>query len=294
MARRVFLVSGATGKQGGAVARSLLKRGHAVRALTRDAAKASNLRTLGADVVEGDLRTGKGLPEALKGAEGFFVLTTPYDKGYDAPDFESEKRQGRTALRAAKTAGTPHVILSSATAATGDSGASLFESKAANERLLVELALPATLLRPATFMDNFTSAWGLESLRAGVLSFPAPPETRMELVAVGDIGEAAAAAFEQGPRSFGATIDLTGDSQTLQEMARMLGSWIGRSVRFEPEVDPESTERFGVFPAVSDPEAERREIERSIESLEKRWGLHMTRFSTFLASTPVPRTGADA
>jgi uncharacterized protein YbjT (DUF2867 family) len=293
MGRRLFLVSGATGKQGGAVTRSLLKRGHSVRALTRDPATATNLRTLGAEVVEGDLRTGKGLPEALRGVEGFFVLTTPYDKGFDAPDYESEKRQGRTALRAAKTAGTPHVILSSATSASGDSGASLFESKAANERLVVELALPATILRPASFMDNFTSSWALGPLRAGVLSFPARPETRVELIAVADIGEAAATAFELGANSFGATIDLTGDSQTFHEIARMLGSWIGRPVRFEPETDPESVARFGEFPHVEDPEAERREIERSIEALEKRWGLHLTRFSTFLGSTPVPPLQGD-
>ncbi len=293
MARRIFLVSGATGKQGGAVVRSLLKRGHAVRALTRDPVRASNLRTLGAEVVEGDLRSGKGLAEALAGVEGFFVLTTPFDKGYETPDYESERRQGRMALDAAKKAGTPHVILSSATGASGDAGASLFESKAANEHRLKELELPGTVLRPATFMDNFTSSWGLESLRSGVLSFPAPAETRLELVAVGDIGEAAASAFEMGPVAFGATIDLTGDSRTFVEIARMLGSWIGRSVRFQEEVDPEAKRRFGSFPEPRDPEAERREIERDIEALEKRWGLHMTRFPTFLGSTPVPRLASE-
>ncbi|MCI4372555.1 MAG: NmrA/HSCARG family protein [Thermoplasmata archaeon] len=293
MARRIFVVSGATGKQGGAVTRSLLKRGHSVRALTRDPAKASNLRTLGAEVVEGDLRTGKGLPEALYHADGFFILTTPFDKGFDTPDYDSERRQGRTALGAAKSAGTPHVILSSATGAFGDSGVSLFESKAANERRMKELELPGTILRPATFMDNFTSAWGLESLRAGVLSFPAPAETRVELVAVSDIGEAAASVFELGSVGFGETIDLTGDARTFVEIARMLGSWIGRSVHFQEEADPRAKERFGAVPTAPDPEEERRRIEREIEALEKRWGLHMTRFPTFLGSTPVPRLDSE-
>jgi uncharacterized protein YbjT (DUF2867 family) len=293
MARRVFVVSGATGKQGGAVTRSLLKRGHSVRALTRDPSKASNLRTLGAEVVEGDLRSGKGLAEALQGAEGFFLLTTPFDKGFESPDYESERRQGRMALDAAKSAGMPHVILSSATGASGDSGASLFESKAANERRLKDLEIPGTILRPATFMDNFTSSWGLESLRTGVLTFPARPETRLELVAVSDIGEAAASVFELGAVAFGETIDLTGDSRTFQEIARMLGSWIGRSVRFQEQGDSEAKRRFGTFPEVQDPEAERREIDRDIEALEKRWGLHMTRFATFLGSTPIPRLASE-
>ncbi len=293
MGRRTFLVSGATGRQGGAVARSLLKRGHAVRAVTREPTKALTLRTLGAEVVAGDLRTGEGLADALRGADGFFLLTTPFDKGYDAPDFESEKRQGRMGLRAAKTAGTPHVILSSAAPASGDPPTPLFESKLANEKLLAELGVPATILRPATFMDNFTSSWTLESLRSGLLTFPARPETRLELVSVSDIGEAAASVFELGAGAVGATIDLTGDSHTFVEIARMLGSWIGRTVRFHEESDPPAQERIGRFPEVADPEAERREIDRQIEALERRWGLHMTRFATFLASTPVPRLASE-
>jgi uncharacterized protein YbjT (DUF2867 family) len=293
MSRRVFVVSGATGKQGGAVTRSLLKRGHAVRALTRDPTRASNLRTLGAELFVGDLRTGKGLAEALEGAAGFFLLTTPFDQGFGGPDYASEQRQGRTALDAAKAAGTPHVILSSATGAPGDGGTSRFESKAANEVRLKELDLPGTILRPATFMENFTAPRGLEALRSGKLTFPAPPDTRLELVAVGDIGEAAASAFERGSTSFGETIDLTGDSRTLVEIARLLGSWIGHAVHFQEETDPGARRRFGTFPEGRDPEAERRAIEHDIEALERRWGLHMTSFPTFLGSTPVPRLPSE-
>jgi uncharacterized protein YbjT (DUF2867 family) len=288
MPRRLFVVSGATGKQGGAVARSLLKRGHAVRALTRDAARGANLRGLGAEVVEGDLETGRGLPEALRGAEGFFIVTTPYNRGFASPDYDAEMRQARTALEAAKAAVTHHVVLSSATGAAGEHGAPIFEAKATNERVLWELGLPGTVVRPATFMDNFTSSRGLAALRAGVLSFPARAESRLELVAVSDIGEAVASVLERGMDAVGATIDLTGDSRTFLEIARMLGSWIGRSVQFREETDPAVTNRFGTFAEVRDPEAERREIERAIEAVERRWSLHLTRFPTFLASTPVP------
>jgi hypothetical protein len=52
--------------------------------------------------------------------------------------------------------------------------------------------------------------------------------------------------------------------------------------------------RFGAFPKVDDPEAERRSIERDIEAVEKKWGLHLTRFSSFLASTPVPPSRDEA
>ena len=146
-------------------------------------------------------------------------------------------------------------------------------------------------MRPATFMDNFTGAGVLAGLREGRLAFPAPPDTRLELVAVDDIGEAAANVFEHAASAYGVTVDLTGDSHTLQEIARMLGSWIGRAVRFQTESGAET--RFGHFAAVSDPETEHREIERQIEALERRWGLHMTGFATYLGSTPVPRLDSE-
>jgi uncharacterized protein YbjT (DUF2867 family) len=293
MGRRTYLVTGATGRQGGAVARSLLKRGQTVRAFTREPAKAQTLRTLGAEVVAGDLRTGEGLAEALRGVDGFFLVTTPFERGEDAPDFERERHQGRSALHAAKAAGTPHTVLSSARPASGDGTAPMFAPKAANEAVLREFALPATILRPATFMDHFTEDGALALLREGHLRFPAPPETRLELVAVDDIGEAAANIFEGGASAFGAAVDLTGDSHTLLEIARMLGSWIGRTVRFAPEDAPGAEGPFGQFAPVQEAEAEHREIEREIEALERRWGLHMTRFATYLASTPVPRLDSE-
>src|SRR5512141_934126 len=79
-------VAGATGRQGGAVARALLSRGHAVRALTRspDSRGAADLNALGATVWKADLDDGETLLRALDGADAFCLLATPFEDGIDA------------------------------------------------------------------------------------------------------------------------------------------------------------------------------------------------------------------
>src|SRR4051812_13461746 len=79
-------VTGATGKQGGAVASSLLERGHQVRALTRkpDSPKARELARAGASIVGGSLEDTAALTGALAGATSLFAMATPFEEGTQA------------------------------------------------------------------------------------------------------------------------------------------------------------------------------------------------------------------
>src|SRR5512140_1419014 len=112
-------VAGATGKQGGAVARTLLHRGHAVRALTRrpEARAAADLRALGADIYQADLDDDEAVQRATAGADALFLMATPYEGGVEA-----EVRQARTAAKAAKEAGVKHLVYSSVASADQDTG----------------------------------------------------------------------------------------------------------------------------------------------------------------------------
>src|SRR5881392_3155793 len=105
-----ILVTGATGQQGGAVARELLARKHTVRAMTRkpdsDAAKA--LARQGAEVVKGDLDDAESLRRALQGAWGVFAVQNTWEAGV-----EGEEAQGKRIAELARKAGVQHYVYTS-------------------------------------------------------------------------------------------------------------------------------------------------------------------------------------
>jgi uncharacterized protein YbjT (DUF2867 family) len=125
---RLILVCGATGKQGGVVARSLLDRGFQVRALTRDPQKPATqaLREQGAEVVQGDMEARSSLDQVLvEGVYGVFSVQNFWETGYDR-----EVQQGKTVADAAKAAGVEHIVYSSVGSAHRQTGIPHFESKA--------------------------------------------------------------------------------------------------------------------------------------------------------------------
>jgi uncharacterized protein YbjT (DUF2867 family) len=150
---KTILVAGATGQQGGAVARNLVKRGHRVRGLTRDRSKFARLAGFGAGAVQGDLTDRAGLRPLLRDVDGFFIVTTPFGPGFSI-DPEKEVRQGTTAIDAAKAAGLAHAVLSSVASADEGTGILHFESKAKVEGHLKATGLPYTIIRPVEFMEN--------------------------------------------------------------------------------------------------------------------------------------------
>ena len=109
-AERVVLVTGATGRQGGAVARNLLGRGFRVRALTRDPQKPSarSLAERGAEVVRGDLEDRSSVDLALEGVYGLFSVQNPLDAG-----MEGEIRSGKALAGAAKAPVVEECVFSS-------------------------------------------------------------------------------------------------------------------------------------------------------------------------------------
>jgi uncharacterized protein YbjT (DUF2867 family) len=153
--RDVVLVTGATGQQGGAVARQLLSRGHKVRALTRkpqgEAAKA--LAGLGAEVVPGDLDEVGSLEKALAGAWGVFSVQNTWEAGVEA-----EERQGKRLAELARQAGVSHFVYTSVGSAHRRTGIPHFDNKARIEETVRGLGFPSyTILRPVFFMENWTS-----------------------------------------------------------------------------------------------------------------------------------------
>lgn len=228
----VFGVVGATGQQGGAVARALLDAGVTVRALVRDtgSAAARRLADAGAVLAPADLDDASNLRAALTGLDGLFAMTTM--TGADGT--EGEVRHGRAIGAAAREAGVVHVVYSSVGGAERGTGIPHFESKRRVEEYLAELGLSTTVVRPTFFMDNFASSGPRQEDGVLVLRSPLASGVPLQMVAVDDIGAVAAAALLDPVAVAGGSVEIAGDELTGEQIAAAFGTWAGKPARFEP------------------------------------------------------------
>lgn len=221
-----ILITGATGLQGGAVFRSLRSKGFPVRAMTREPEKreARDLAGSGVEVVRGDLEDPASLMRALDGMYG------AYSVQYARHGVETEVRQGINLADAAKKSRISHFIYSSVGAADQNTGIPHFESKAKIERHVRDTGLPFTIVRPVFFMENWLAMRGQIELHT--LAQPLTPDTRLQMVAVDDIGECVSTAFEQPQKFQSRTIELAGDELSMTELAQAFSRITGKDVHY--------------------------------------------------------------
>jgi uncharacterized protein YbjT (DUF2867 family) len=276
---RLIVVTGATGKQGGAVAESLLDAGFRVRALVRDPAKhaAQALLKRGAELAPGDLDDAVALRHALAGVDGIFtygVYSAQAAHETGGGNVAAEVRQGRLMADLAAEAKVAHFVYGSVGSADCATGVPHFDTKGEVERHIGTLGLPATVLRPVFFMQNW------ERLRAtilqtGALSQPLKPMTRHQQIAAQDIGGFAARVFAAPQRWIGQAIDLAGDALTMDETVAAMSRVTGRAIRyvqvpwrdFEARLGRESALMFRFFDEIgfrADPAALRAEVPRAL------------------------------
>ena len=215
------VVTGSTGKQGGAVARGLLARGHMVRAVTREpnSSQAKSLANAGATLVAASLEDTTAITKALEGATSLFAMTIP-SGGADA-----ETRQGFAAAEAAKAAGV-HLVFTSVGSANRETGIPHFDSKYEVEKHIAKLGVRATILAPVYFMENLYFA--KEQLAKGVYPAALPPERTLAQIAVADIGAVAVRVLEDAGRFTGKRFDLAGDALTGNDIVAILSRVAGR------------------------------------------------------------------
>jgi uncharacterized protein YbjT (DUF2867 family) len=237
-----ILVTGATGRQGGAVARALLAQGAVVRALVRDvnAAGALALRDLGATLVRGDFDDRESLRAACAGARGVFSVQTPNLQDLQG---DHERRHGKNLVEAARAAGVPQFVHTSVSGAgehhrkqpgwgTPGSNVHYWESKAYTQDLVREAGFRSfTLIKPGFFMENFVrpsflfANW-VEDRLLTVLA----PSTVLSLMTVQDVGAAAAAAFADPVKWNGVELELAGDRLSMREIAPILSEVLGTPI----------------------------------------------------------------
>jgi uncharacterized protein YbjT (DUF2867 family) len=222
------LVTGATGNQGGAVARRLLRRGHRVRALSRsrDSPAARELERLGAEVWTGDFDDPDSLERAAAGVDAVFAMV-PYETGAGV-----EVRRTSNLFAAAKSASVGHLVYSSAAGADRQTGIPVYETNAELERRLASIDVPYTIVAPVAFMENAFLPWVLPGLQQGTLALALPKSRPLQQVALADLASFVALAIEERERFLGRRIDLASDEVTGTEQAKILSEASGREIGY--------------------------------------------------------------
>ena len=227
---KLVLVTGATGKQGGACVEALLTRGHQVRALTRNSASpaAKRLREQGVEIAVGDFTDLDSLVCAVRGVDAVYAMSTPYEQGA-----EKEIAQGITVTDAAKAAGVAHLVYSSVASANRATGVSHFDGKYEVEKHVQASGVPYTIVAPVFFMENLLQPWTLPSLRQGKLAMALPAGRLLQQIATADIGAFVATVIECNDTVFGCRFDIAGDELTGEEAAALLSKVAGREIHYE-------------------------------------------------------------
>lgn len=271
---QTVLVTGATGQQGGAVARSLIAKGVKVLAMTRNKSKGSDLQKLGAEVVEADLSNRDSLDSVLNGVKKVFLVCTPFESGMDA-----EVNQGTNMVDAAIAAGVEHLVYSSVASADKNTKIPHFETKWKIEQHINKTKIPATIIRPVFFMENFYSPWFLPMIKQGKLMFPLPKDRKLQMVSLSDIGEFGAETFLKKQDYLGQKVDLAGDEMDMTEAVSLLSKSISKTVTFEQLPDEQAVKAMGKDFTMMFKWFDEVGYSVDIAGLEQKWGITMKKFS---------------
>src|ERR687894_795329 len=205
--KRKILVIGATGQQGGALARLLLRKKHEVYALVRntesESPKAQNLRNLGAKLIKGDLDNLESLEQATIGVDSVFLMGTFAEDGT-----EGETRRGKMMADIAKEKKVAHLVYSS-----------------------VVNADKYTIIGPTFFMENLLS-YSRAGLQQGQLALPLSSSTILQQSALENIAEFFALVLERRDSFLGKRIDIASDELTGEQAAEVLSDELGRKIRY--------------------------------------------------------------
>ena len=250
METQTILVTGATGHQGGAVARHLLQDGQStVLALVRDknAPAARALQQAGASLAEGNLNDRASLDRALSGVQGVFSVQGLQD------GMEAEIRQGSALADAAKAAGVQHFVYSSVGSAERQTGIPHFDSKFQIEEHIREIGLPYTILRPVFFYYNYEGMRPF--IRNGAFALPLSPNRKLQQLSEDDYGKMAADVFARRAEFLGRAIEAASADMTMTEVAGTFSRVFGNTVTyrqipyemFEQQAGKEVTTMFRWF-----------------------------------------------
>ena len=225
----MYAITGITGKVGGAVARTLLRKNQSVRAIVRDAGKAQDWVNAGCDIAIADFGDSAALTTAFAGTKGVFIVLPPV---FDPSEGFPEARAMIANIKAALIAARPPKAVVISTIGADAVQPNLLSQLGILEAELSGLDLPVTFLRPAWFMEN--AAWDVADAKGGVIrSYLQPLDKAFPMVATEDVGQMAAALLlETG--SGVRVVELEGPVRVSpNDLAAAFSALLGRTVQAE-------------------------------------------------------------
>jgi uncharacterized protein YbjT (DUF2867 family) len=265
--KKIIAVVGATGAQGGGLARAILSDSKSifrVRALTRDvnSAKSRQLAELGAEIVRADVEDKESVKKAFDGAYGAFCVTFYWE--HLSP--EKEFIHAGTMAQAAKDTGVQHVIWSTLEdtrrwvsldddrmpTLMGKYKVPHFDAKGEANRIFTDLSLPVTFLYASFYWENFIY-FGLGPKRGpdGGLAITFPlGDKKMPGMASEDIGKCAYGIFKREHQYIGKSVGIAGEHLSGEQMASALSEALGKKISYN-DVKPEVYRSLG-FPGAED------------------------------------------
>ncbi|XP_078519195.1 nmrA-like family domain-containing protein 1 isoform X3 [Lissotriton helveticus] len=251
MSKRIIVVFGATGAQGGSVARALISDGtFAVRAVTRDPSKSASqeLKKLGAELFKGDLDHIETLKPALTGAYGAFLVTNYWEHCSK----EKEVAQGKALADLSKDAGLKHVVFSGLENVKKLTEGKLevlhFDGKGEVEEYFRDINVPMTSIRLPCYFDNFLNFFRPQKAPDGdgyVLAVPMG-DIPMDGLAVDDLGPVVVGVLKDPEQFIGRDIGLSSEKLTTEQYAAILTKFTGKKIK-DAKITPEAYEKLG-FP----------------------------------------------
>jgi uncharacterized protein YbjT (DUF2867 family) len=226
---KTVLVTGATGRQGGAVVRHMLAKRWKLRALTRKTSShaAQALARQCVEVVQGDLEDPASVASATAGVYGVYSV-----QDFWAVGAKREVQQGKNVADAAKKAGVKHFVYSSVGGAERNTGITHWESKWEIEKHIRSLGLPATVLRPVTFMEGYYIDQVEIGILKGKLADAVRSDKPYQTIATDDIGAFVALAFERPTEFIGKELEIAGSELTYLEAAKVFSHVLEKPVKF--------------------------------------------------------------
>lgn len=227
-----FLVFGATGNVGGALATQLVEQGHHVRALVRDASRAAKQLPDAIDLAVGDLDDRESLAAAARGVDGIFYMQV-----------EPVPAQAELMVDAATENGVRRVVLLSSIGTVLEPKPMIGASIAARDEVLQGSGLDVTYLRANALMSN--AHWWLPTIRDEGRVYDATDPGRSVPVDAMDIARVAALALTEDGHANKGYILNGPQALTAREQVDILADVLGRAIEFVP-VTPERLARRAV------------------------------------------------